>query len=186
MTPTGRAVGAELIGKYGPRLIQAYLPYDLPDACARFLAHFRPRVGLLMETEIWPNLIASARSHNTPMLLVNARLSAKSQHGYQRFLPLVRPALNALSAIAAQTAADGERLQTIGASDVHISGNLKFDVTPSPEKLALGGDWRQTLGSVITSYSIHYTKLYEVSASAIRSLECGVGRVCSQSVSNSS
>ncbi len=143
MTPTGRAVGAELIGKYGPRLIQAYLPYDLPDACARFLAHFRPCIGLLMETEIWPNLIASARSRNIPMLLVNARLSAKSQRGYQRFLPLIRPALKGLSAVAAQTVADGERLQTIGASDVHISGNLKFDVTPAPEKLALGGEWRQ-------------------------------------------
>ncbi len=143
MTPTGRAVGAELIGKYGPRLIQAYLPYDLPDACARFLAHFRPRVGLLMETEIWPNLIASARAHDIPMLLVNARLSEKSQRGYQRFLPLIRPALKALSAVAAQTTVDGQRLQAIGASDVRISGNLKFDVTPAPEKLALGAGWRQ-------------------------------------------
>jgi len=142
MTPTGRAVGGELIGKFGPRLIQAYLPYDLPDACARFLAHFRPQVGLLMETEIWPNLIASARARNIPMLLVNARLSAKSQHGYQRFLPLIRPALKALSAVAAQTAADGHRLQAIGASDVRVSGNLKFDVTPAPEKLSLGGEWR--------------------------------------------
>ena len=138
MTPTGRAVGAELIGKFGPRLLQAYLPYDLPDACARFFAHFRPRIGLLMETEIWPNLIATARSRDIPMLLVNARLSAKSQHGYQRFLPLIQPALKALSAVAAQTVADGERLQTIGASDVRISGNLKFDVTPAPEK---AGTW---------------------------------------------
>ena len=146
MTPTGRAVGGELIGKYGPRLIQAYLPYDLPDACGRFLDHFKPCMGLLMETEIWPNLIAAARQRGIPMLLVNARLSAKSQQGYQRFLPLIRPTLGKLAAVAAQTAADGERLKTIGAQDVRISGNIKFDVTPAPEKLQLGAEWRQALG----------------------------------------
>jgi len=149
MTPTGRAVGAELIGKYGPRLLQAYLPYDLPDACARFLDHFKPRIGLLMETEIWPNLISAGRRRGIAMLLVNARLSAKSQRGYQRFLPLVRPALEKLSIVAAQTAADAERLTSIGARDVHITGNLKFDVTPAPDKLQLGADWRRALGRPI-------------------------------------
>jgi 3-deoxy-D-manno-octulosonic-acid transferase len=147
MTPTGRAVGAELIGKYGPRLLQAYLPYDLPGACARFLDHFQPRVGLLMETEIWPNLIAAARARVLPMLLVNARLSARSQRGYRRFLPLIRPAVAGLAAVAAQTSADAERLQGIGAQGVRVTGNLKFDVTPAPEKLRLGADWRQALGN---------------------------------------
>ena len=147
MTPTGRAVGAELIGKLGPRLIQAYLPYDLPDACGRFLEHFRPRLGLLMETEIWPNLIAAATRRNIPMLLVNARLSAKSQGGYQRLLPLIRPALEKLASVAAQTPADGERLKSIGAGDVRVTGNLKFDVSPAPEKLQCGADWRRALGN---------------------------------------
>ena len=147
MTPTGRAVGAELIGKLGPRLIQAYLPYDLPDACGRFLEHFRPRLGLLMETEIWPNLIAAATRRNIQMLLVNARLSAKSLGGYQRLLPLIRPALEKLASVAAQTPADGERLKSIGAGDVRVTGNLKFDVSPAPEKLQCGADWRRTLGN---------------------------------------
>ena len=147
MTPTGRAVGGELIGKYGPRLIQAYLPYDLPDACVRFLDHFKPRLGLLMETEIWPNLIAAARRRKIPMLLVNARLSTKSQRGYQRFLPLIRPALEKLSGIATQTSADGERLKSIGAGKVRITGNLKFDVTPAAEKLQLGAEWRRSFGN---------------------------------------
>ena len=147
MTPTGRAVGGELIGKYGPRLIQAYLPYDLPDACVRFFDHFKPRLGLLMETEIWPNLIATARQREIPMLLVNARLSVKSQQGYQRFLPLIRPALGKLAGVAAQTSADGERLKSIGAGEVCITGNLKFDVTPAPEKLRLGAEWRQSFGN---------------------------------------
>ena len=146
MTPTGRAVGGELIGKYGPRLMQAYLPYDLPGACGRFFDHFKPRLGLLMETEIWPNLIAAGKQRQIPMLLVNARLSAKSQRGYRRFLPLIRPTAQKLSSVAAQTGADAERLESIGATAVQITGNLKFDVNPSPEKLQLGAEWRQSLG----------------------------------------
>jgi len=146
MTPTGRAVGGELIGKYGPRLIQTYLPYDLPDACGRFLDYFKPRLGLLMETEIWPNVIAAASQREIPMLLVNARLSAKSQLGYQGFLPLIRPALEKLAGIAAQTSADGKRLKSIGAGEICITGNLKFDVTPAPEKLQLGAEWRRSFG----------------------------------------
>ena len=147
MTPTGRATGGELIAKYGEHLIQAYLPYDLPDACDRFLDHFKPRFGLLMETELWPNLIAACAQRSIPLALINARLSAKSQAGYLRFAPLIRPALAKLSAVAAQTPADGERLQTIGAQRVTVLGNIKFDVTPSPEKLELGKDWRQALGT---------------------------------------
>jgi 3-deoxy-D-manno-octulosonic-acid transferase len=147
MTPTGRATGGELIAKYGERLIQAYLPYDLPGACGRFLGHFKPRFGLLMETELWPNLIAACAQRSISLALVNARLSAKSQAGYLRFAPLIRPALAKLSAVAAQTPADGERLQAIGAQRVSVLGNIKFDVTPSPEKLALGQAWRQALGA---------------------------------------
>ncbi|MDR3298483.1 MAG: lipid IV(A) 3-deoxy-D-manno-octulosonic acid transferase [Candidatus Accumulibacter sp.] len=146
MTPTGRAVGAELIDKYAPRLSQVYLPYDLPDACARFLDRFKPRVGLLMETEIWPNLIAAARARQLPVLLISARLSAQSQRGYRRFLPLIRPAVEKLSAVAAQTQADARRLESLGARDTRVTGNLKFDVTPAAEKLQLGGEWRQALG----------------------------------------
>lgn len=147
MTPTGRATGGELVAKYGPRLLQAYLPYDLPDASNRFLAHFQPALGLLMETEIWPNLIAAAQKRAIPMALINARLSARSLRGYQRFAALIRPTLNQLSGLAAQTAADAERLESLGAPKVRVSGNLKFDVTPAPEKLQLGCEWRQALGT---------------------------------------
>jgi 3-deoxy-D-manno-octulosonic-acid transferase len=147
MTPTGRATGAELIARYGPRLRQAYLPYDLPDACARFFRHYKPSLGLLMETELWPNLIAAARQHATPLALINARLSARSQRGYLRLSALSRPALAALTAVAAQTPADAQRLAELGARKVSVFGNLKFDVTPAPEKLQLGEAWRQALGS---------------------------------------
>lgn len=146
MTPTGRAAGTALIEKYGPRLSQAYLPYDLPGACRRFFSHFSPSCGLLMETEIWPNLIAAAAGRDIPLALINARLSARSQRGYQRLAGLIRPALGALRLVAAQTAADAERLQSLGATNVHITGNLKFDVRPSAEKRALGERWRDALG----------------------------------------
>ena len=147
MTPTGRATGAELIAKYGSRLIQSYLPYDLPGASGRFLDHFKPCLGLLMETELWPNLIAGAKARRMPLLLVNARLSARSQRGYRRLLNLFRPAFDSLRAVAAQTPADAERLMSIGAQRVSVVGNLKFDVIPSPEKLQLGTQWRQKLGA---------------------------------------
>ncbi len=146
MTPTGRATGGELIAKYGCRLLQAYLPYDLPGACAAFFGHYRPKLGLLMETELWPNLIASAKQRNIPLLLINARLSARSQRGYQRFGGLIHPALESLRALAAQTPADAARLMSIGARSVSVFGNIKFDVTPAPEKLQLGEQWRQALG----------------------------------------
>lgn len=147
MTPTGRATGRELIAKYGERLLQAYLPYDLPGACSRFFSHFRPNFGLLMETELWPTLIATAHRRKTPLLLVNARLSERSQNGYLRIRPLIRPALQQLSAVAAQTISDAERLVTIGAKDVRVFGNIKFDVSPSQEKLQLGKQWRQAIGT---------------------------------------
>ena len=147
MTPTGRATGGELLAKYGERLGQAYLPYDLPDACGRFLDHFKPQLGLLMETELWPNLIAAAKTRSIPLALVNARLSARSQRGYQRFPKFIHPALASLQTVAAQTAADAERLIAIGAQNVSAVGNIKFDVTPSLEKRALGEQWRAALGS---------------------------------------
>ncbi|HPU79537.1 lipid IV(A) 3-deoxy-D-manno-octulosonic acid transferase [Accumulibacter sp.] len=147
MTPTGRTAGGELLRRYPGRVLQAYLPYDLPGACARFLDHFRPQIGLLMETEIWPNLIAAAGNRNLPMALINARLSARSQRGYARLPSLIGPALASLSAVAAQTAADGERLQQLGACRVSVCGNLKFDVSPAPEKLRQGESWRQSLGT---------------------------------------
>ena len=146
MTPTGRATGGELIAKFGTRLMQAYLPYDLPGACARFLDHYSPRFGLLMETELWPNLIAACAQRQVPLALVNARLSEKSQRGYLRFAPLIRPTLARLGAVGAQTPADALRLVTIGAQGVKVLGNIKFDVTPAPEKLELGKAWRQALG----------------------------------------
>ncbi|HMV06256.1 MAG TPA: lipid IV(A) 3-deoxy-D-manno-octulosonic acid transferase [Accumulibacter sp.] len=146
MTPTGRAAGLDLLKKHPGRIIQAYLPYDLPHACRRFLDVFQPRVGLLMETEIWPNLMAAARQRGVPIALVNARLSLRSQRAYARARWLIEPAIASFAVVAAQTEADGERLRELAAREVAVCGNLKFDVTPAAERLELGARWRHAIG----------------------------------------
>ena len=143
MTPTGRDAGQQV---YGERVIQAYLSYDYPAAVDRFFRHFSPAFGVLMETEIWPNLLATAQVRKTPVMLVNARLSARSARGYGKLDSLVRPAFAALSGVAAQTAGDAERIAALGARAVEVCGNLKFDVTPSAENIALGLRWRTAIG----------------------------------------
>jgi 3-deoxy-D-manno-octulosonic-acid transferase len=133
MTATGRAAARSL---YGELAMPAFLPYDLPWAVRRFVAHFRPRLGIIMETELWPNLVRACREAGVPVLLANARLSEKSARGYASVGSLARAALGDLAAIGAQTAADAERLAALGAHDVEITGNLKFDVTPPDETQA--------------------------------------------------
>lgn len=143
MTPTGRATGQTV---YGDTVRQAYLPYDYPDAVDRFFRHFSPDFGVLMETEIWPNLLAASQRRQVPIILANARLSARSARGYGKFSALAQPAFATLSGVAAQTANDAERLSALGAVNIAICGNLKFDVTPSQEMLTLGTQWRSAIG----------------------------------------
>jgi len=143
MTPTGRATAIEV---YGERVTVAYLPYDYPAAVDRFFRHFSPAFGLLMETEIWPNLLAAASRRGVPVLLVNARLSERSERGYGRVGALARPAFASLAAVAAQTAGDAGRVAALGAPHVDVCGNLKFDVVPPAATLALGNAWREALG----------------------------------------
>ncbi|HVE49121.1 MAG TPA: lipid IV(A) 3-deoxy-D-manno-octulosonic acid transferase [Casimicrobiaceae bacterium] len=142
MTAAGRATGASL---YGERVLQAWLPYDLPFAVERFLAHFRPVAGVLMETELWPNLIDAAHRRGIPMFLVNARMSARSAKGYARAGSLTRATLNQLRGIAAQSADDAKRLRELGASDVVVTGNVKFDIDIPDAMRALGVDLRSRI-----------------------------------------
>lgn len=143
MTPTGRDAGQQV---YGDKVIQAYLPYDYPGAVDRFFRYFSPAFGVIMETEIWPNLLAAGKRRKVPIFLANARLSARSARGYGRFSALVGPAFSALAGVAAQTAGDAERIAELGATTVEVCGNLKFDVTPRADKLALGHEWRAAIG----------------------------------------
>lgn len=143
MTPTGRQASGEL---FSDAVLRAYLPYDYPFAVRRFLRHFRPVVGVIMETELWPNLVAACKEQGVPLLLANARLSEKSARRYARFPNLTRGALQGLAAIAAQTEQDAARLHALGAPKVEVLGNVKFDTLPPPEQLALGETLRRNIG----------------------------------------
>ncbi|MDO8291433.1 MAG: lipid IV(A) 3-deoxy-D-manno-octulosonic acid transferase [Gallionella sp.] len=143
-TPTGRAAGEQL---YGDGVLRVYLPYDYPFAVKQFLRHFKPQLGILMETEIWFNLIHACRATGTPLLLLNARLSEKSARGYAQFARLTRDALGELAAVAAQTADDAARLTGLGAKNVSVMGNLKFDIEPPPAMLELGRQLRKQFGA---------------------------------------
>jgi 3-deoxy-D-manno-octulosonic-acid transferase len=142
MTPTGRRTSEAL---FGDRVLRCYVPYDYPGAVDRFLDHFRPRLGVIMETEIWPNLVHASSIRRVALVLANARLSERSYRAYRRVSPLVREALRAFSGVAAQSEADAERLVALGApeANVIVAGNLKFDVTAPPELVALGQRWRE-------------------------------------------
>ncbi len=142
-TPTGRAASEQL---YGNDVMRVYLPYDYPFAVRRFLNHFRPQLGILMETEIWVNLIHVCQSKNIPLLLLNARMSEKSAKGYARFAKLTHPTLGELSAVAAQTDDDAARLTRLGANNVSVMGNLKFDIEPPAAMLMLGKQLREQFG----------------------------------------
>ena len=144
MTATGREAGRALAG---PRVMQAWLPYDLPGATRRFLAHFHPSAGLLMETELWPNLAAESARAGVPLFLVNARLSERSARGYARIDSLVRPLLGSLAGVAAQTRADADRLASLGARDVAVTGNLKFDASVPDDAHALAARLRARIGA---------------------------------------
>lgn len=143
-TATGREAGAALLR---PGDVQAWLPWDTPAAVARFLGHFRPRVGVLMETEVWPNLVAGCRRAGVPLLLVNARLNERSFQQARRWRSLSRPAYGGLSAAYAQTASDAERLGQLGAPVEGVYGNLKFDVPTRSDSWAQGRRWRAALGA---------------------------------------
>lgn len=143
MTPTGSETGEAL---FGDGVLRCYLPYDYPGAVARFLDHFKPEVGLLMETEIWSNLIHGCRQRRIPLYLINARLSEKSFSRYHRFADLARASLREITAIAAQTRDDAERLAALGAENVTVVGNLKFDIEPPAAQLGLGESWRKSYG----------------------------------------
>ncbi len=141
-TATGRATLEQV---FGQTVHIAYLPYDFPEAARRFLEHFKPRLGIVMETEVWPNLLAACQEMGVPVMLANARLSRKSARGYRRFAKLTRPAFAAFSAICAQSARAARRLRWLGARHTLVTGNLKFDVEPDAAKVSEGYAFKASL-----------------------------------------
>jgi 3-deoxy-D-manno-octulosonic-acid transferase len=146
MTCTTAAGREALKEVYGESVLAAFLPYDYPESVQGFLERWAPRLGVLMETELWPNLLALCSRHRVPVVLANARMSEKSARGYRRWRALMAPGIRSLAAVCAQSEADAERLRSLGASRVEVTGNLKFDVALDPAQLAAGREWKTKLG----------------------------------------
>ncbi|WLI88379.1 lipid IV(A) 3-deoxy-D-manno-octulosonic acid transferase [Massilia sp. R2A-15] len=147
MTPTGRATGAALFARHGIRFQQSYLPYDLAPMVLRFMRHFTPRICILMETEVWPNLIAVCAKRGVPVALVNARLSERSLRRAGRFGKLMTDAARAITLVAAQTEDDARRVRSLGVPNVEVTGSIKFDVVVPPAAVDAGAALRGRIGA---------------------------------------
>jgi 3-deoxy-D-manno-octulosonic-acid transferase len=149
MTATGREAAESQFGSFAQI---AYLPYDFPWAMRALIRRYGPRMLLVIETEIWPNLLATCREADVPALLVNGRLSERSRAGYARFWPvrkLIRDAIDHFSAILAQSPQDAARLASLRSNNSHppsVTGNLKFDCVPDEALVARGRTWREHIG----------------------------------------
>ncbi len=134
-TATGRTQGQSLLEEGD---VQVWQPWDTPHAIHRFLQHFKPRIGLLVETEVWPNWVAACERAHVPLCLINARFSEKSLRMAQRFQWIAGPAYSGLGAVWAQTEQDAARLRSLGAKVNGVLGNFKFDQKPNVEQLNQG------------------------------------------------
>jgi len=146
MTPTG---AARVKAAFGDAVLQTYIPYDAPDAMARFLSRVNPLVGVVMETELWPNLFAGCKKRKIPMVITNARLSPKSAKGYEAIGTLTREMLTAVHILASQGIADAERFVALGMpkEKVFVTGNLKFDLELPSDLAAKSSVLKTQLGS---------------------------------------
>ena len=149
-TATGREEGAKLL-QTGD--IQVWQPWDTPSAVARFLDRFAPRIGVLMETEVWPEMTAACAERGIPLVLANARLNEKSLASAERLGWLARPAYSALAAVWAQTEADSHRLVSLGAKVAGVFGNMKFDAAPETRQLVAAANLRARLPKPVVVFA---------------------------------
>ncbi len=150
-TATGREAAQALL-REGDAL--AWLPYDTPGAVRRFLRHWQPRLGVLMETEVWPVLQREAERAGLKMVLANARLSEKSLRQGRRFAALLRPAAQRITLALAQTEADAERIRAMGTARVEVAGNLKYDMAVDAALIARGKAWAAQLGRPVLMLAV--------------------------------
>ncbi|MDC3214688.1 lipid IV(A) 3-deoxy-D-manno-octulosonic acid transferase [Pseudoalteromonas distincta] len=134
-TPTGRE---QILSQFKNTVACSYLPIDFPFATARFLKRIKPQVLCILETELWPNLMAISHKKNIPVLVINARLSEKSQQGYQKIAKLTHIIMRSITVLASHNKTDAKRFIELGleTSKSHVTGSIKFDITPSEEQLA--------------------------------------------------
>jgi 3-deoxy-D-manno-octulosonic-acid transferase len=149
-TATGLAHGRGLLREGD---VQVWQPWDTPEAVGHFLAHFRPLMGLLVETEVWPNMVAACQKAAVPLCLVNARMSTKTLENAQRLSSLSRPAYRGLHAVWAQTEEDANRLARLGARVCGVLGNFKYDAVTDPALLARGRTWRHAVGRPVVVFA---------------------------------
>lgn len=143
-TATGLVQGRSLLE---PADVQAWLPWDTAQATHQFLLHFKPRMGLLMETEVWPSLVVACQRAGVPVCLINARMSEKSWRQAMRWNVLAGPAYRSLTLVLAQSVSDAQRLRKLGCHDVRVVGNLKFDVVVADQSRTLAERWRGVLSA---------------------------------------
>ncbi|MBE3673570.1 lipid IV(A) 3-deoxy-D-manno-octulosonic acid transferase [Pseudoalteromonas distincta] len=134
-TPTGRE---QILSQFKNTVACSYLPIDFPFATARFLKRIKPQALCILETELWPNLMAISHKKNIPVLVINARLSEKSQQGYQKVAKLTHIIMRSITVLASHNKTDAKRFIELGleTSKSHVTGSIKFDITPSEEQLA--------------------------------------------------
>jgi 3-deoxy-D-manno-octulosonic-acid transferase len=149
-TATGRAEGRALLQ---PGDVQVWQPWDTHVVVERFFEHFKPRLGVLMETEIWPCAVAGAKARGVPLVLANGRLSEKTLKQALTMSPLAYPAYAALTAVCAQTMADAKHYRQLGVEVAGVFGNIKFDAAPSPGEQATGKAWRQALDRPVVMFA---------------------------------
>ncbi len=143
MTPTGSATVHEL---FGNAVAHCYVPYDLPTAVWRFLNRVRPRLALIMETELWPNLFHQCHARGIPLMLANVRMSEKSARGYRRVAGFTRATLANVNRVGAQTEADAGRMRALGAAQVEVTGSIKFEMDVPADLAARAAVLRSRIG----------------------------------------
>lgn len=154
-TPTGSRQVRQALGN---TVFHVYTPYDLPGVIRRFLNRTRPRLAVIMETELWPNLLRGCRSAGVPVIVANARLSERSARRYGKLPGLTASLLSDTTLIAAQTEAEADRFRALGAPRVLVMGNLKYDLTLPPGLPEQGRELRRRLGEqrpVLIAASTH-------------------------------
>jgi 3-deoxy-D-manno-octulosonic-acid transferase len=149
-TATGLAEGEKLM-RTGD--VQVWQAWDTVAATARFIQHFQPRMGIMMETELWPNMAATCAKHQIPLVIANARMSEKTYVQTKKFDALARPAYESLTAVWPQSAADADRFAKLGAPVAGVFGNLKFDAVVDRAQLAQGKRWRETVNKPVVMFA---------------------------------
>jgi 3-deoxy-D-manno-octulosonic-acid transferase len=145
---SGTVTSAQILEKrLAPGMTHQYVPIDRPTAVRRFLDHWRPELAIWVESELWPNLVLGTAARAIPMIMVNARMSERSARRWRGMPRLIKPLLGAFSAVLAQSEADGERLQALGAGSVSLGGNIKYDAPPLPVDAAALQRFTKELGA---------------------------------------